>query len=72
MATLQQQIKDLEKEASVTKELRDEAVSNGRLTKFGKDFVHACANNDISPTLAAKLLGVTTSAVVQNYNKLKS
>lgn len=73
MSTLHQQIKELEKSADLLRILRDHAKGDGgRLTTFGKDFVHACANSNISQSSVAKILDVTASAISQHYSKLKT
>jgi len=72
MATIHQQIKRLEADADLVYVFRDKAkTDSGRLTTFGKDFLHACVENDIPQSFIAKILGVTPSAVNQNAAKLK-
>lgn len=72
MATLQQQIKRLEKDADLAVALRDAAKSSGgRLTPLGKDLLHALVNNDFPQNEIAKLLDITPSAVSQSAAKIK-
>ncbi len=72
MATLQQQIKRLEKDADLAVALRDAAKSSGgRLTPLGKDILHALVNNDFPQVEIAKLLDITQSAVSQAAAKIK-
>lgn len=72
MATLQQQLKRLEKDADLTVSLRDAAkTTGGRLTPLGKDLLHALVNNDFPQTEIAKLLDITPSAVSQSASKIK-
>jgi DNA-binding MarR family transcriptional regulator len=72
MATIHQQIKKLESDADLIYTLRDLAKTDGgRLTTFGKDFLHACVVNAVPQSTIAKILGVTSSAVNQNAAKLK-
>jgi DNA-binding MarR family transcriptional regulator len=73
MATLQQQLKRLEKDADLVTTLRGACKSDGgRLTALGKDVLHALVNNNYSQAEIAKLLDVTPSAVNQNASKIKS
>jgi DNA-binding MarR family transcriptional regulator len=73
MATLAQQIRELESEADVIRSLRADAKTDtGRLTPFGKDLLHACMNNKIPNGQIASLLGITASAVSQNIKKLNN
>lgn len=73
MATLQQQIKRLEKDADLTVSLREAAkTTGGRLTPLGKDLLHALVNNDFPQTEIAKLLDITPSAVSQSASKIKN
>lgn len=73
MATLQAQIKRLEKDAGLVIDLREVAKSEGgRLTPLGKDLLHALINNGYPNGEIAKLLDITPSAVSQNATKLKA
>ncbi len=72
MATLQQQLKRLEKDADLVIGLRDAAkTSGGRLSPLGKDILHALVNNGYPNVEIAKLLDVTPSAVSQASSKIK-
>jgi DNA-binding MarR family transcriptional regulator len=72
MATIHQQLKKLEADANLVYIIRDLAKTDGgRLTTFGKDFLHACVVNEVSQSTIAKILDVTPSAVHQNAAKLK-
>jgi hypothetical protein len=72
MATLHQQIRELEKDAELIRSIRASAKTDGgRLTQFGKDFLHACVNNGIPQSSISKLLDITSAAVSQNVAKLK-
>lgn len=72
MATLQQQLKRLEKDADLVIGLRDAAkTSGGRLSPLGKDILHALVNNGYPNGEIAKLLDVTPSAVSQASSKIK-
>jgi hypothetical protein len=71
MATLHQQIRELERDAELASTIRAEAkTEGGRLTPFGKDLLHAFHNNNIPNALTARVLGVTPAAVNQNVSKL--
>lgn len=73
MATLQQQINRLEKDADLVIGLREAAKTNaGRLTPLGKDLLHALVNNDFPNVEIAKLLDITPSAVSQAASKIKN
>ena len=73
MATLQQQINRLEKDANLVIGLREAAKTNaGRLTPLGKDLLHALVNNDFPNVEIAKLLDITPSAVSQAASKIKN
>jgi len=73
MATLQQQLKRLEKDADLVIGLRDAAkTSGGRLTPLGKDLLHALVNNGFPNVEIAKLLDITPSAVSQAAAKIKN
>lgn len=73
MATLQQQLKRLEKDADLVIGLRDAAKTNGgRLTPLGKDLLHALVNNEFPNGEIAKLLDITPSAVSQAAAKIKN
>jgi DNA-binding MarR family transcriptional regulator len=71
MATLHQQIRELESDAEIVRSIRADAKTDGgRLTPFGKDILHACVNNNIPNSQIASILGITSSAVSQNIKKL--
>ena len=72
MATIHQQLKKLEADADYIYKLRERAKTDGgRLTNFGKNFLHICVEDEMPNSLIAKFLEVTPSAVTQNAAALK-
>lgn len=72
MATIRQQLAALEAEADLIDVIRSRGKSEGgKLTDFGKDFVHICVTHGISNGDTAKILDVTTGAISQWATKLK-
>lgn len=72
MATIRQQLEKLEAEAELVDIIRSRGKSEGgKLTDFGKDFVHICVEHGIPNGETAKILDVTTGAISQWATKLK-
>lgn len=71
MATIRQQLDKLEAKADLVDVIRSRAKSGGKLTDFGKDFVHICVHHGVSNGDTAKILDVTTGAISQWAAKLK-
>lgn len=71
-STFQKQIAELEEDRALLEIFRTHAVSDGgKLTAFGKDFVHSCVKHGVPNGTTARLVGVTTSAITQQAAKLK-
>lgn len=71
MATIREQLKKLEADANLVDTLRTMGKTDGgKLTEFGKDFVHACVKNKVQNSVVAKILDVTPSAISQWASKL--
>ena len=72
MATIRQQLVKLEAEAELVDVIRSNGKSEGgKLTDFGKDFVHICIEHGIPNRDIAKILEVTPGAISQWATKLK-
>lgn len=72
MATIHQQLKRLEADADLIYKIRERAKTDGgRLTTFGKNFLHTCVEDEMPNGMIAKILEVTPSAVTQNAAALK-
>jgi hypothetical protein len=70
MSTLHQQIRELEADAKLIFSIRAEAkTEGGRLTSFGKKFVHVCSTHGIANSTISKILDITPAAVSQNIAK---
>lgn len=63
-------LKLLERESSVTLELREWAkTEGGRLNAFGSDFIALAAEHEIPQAVVARILDITPAAVSRRYKQ---
>lgn len=67
---IRRQLKILDQQAELVEDLRDHAkTEGGRTTEFGRALLAAAKDAGIKQAYMARLLGISSGAVSQHYNK---